>query len=384
MQRTQVYEFANYALTQATGEQDILLEDLSNIIDAGTKLFDSGKVDNYVKALMNRIGRDVFDTKRIKIRDLGIFRDGWEYGIVMSLVRQTKLPEARENQSWQLENNTSYDCQLFIAPENIEQKFFVQGNSFEIPVSIAERQVKESFTSAEAIGRFIAMLQNNVQNAVDKKLNLLQMRLVNEAMAATLYDEYSNANYSSKSGVRAINLLYEYNSIFNDSLTAAEALFNGEFLRFASQRIGETVDRMMDISVLFNLSGNETWSENVKTVLISSFDRGAKTYLSLANGQFKDIALPEHTTVPYWQATGDEYALAEISEIKVVDNDNHTTDCTYIIGCAYDQNALMLCNEDRRVTSSYNAVAEFNTYYNKIDYQLFTDRGANFVVFFLA
>ena len=57
---------------------------------------------------------------------------------------------------------------------------------------------------------------------------------------------------------------------------------------------------------------------------------------------------------------------------------------TGILGVMFDTNALGVSNLNQRVTSSYNARAEFYTNYYKLDAGYFNDLNENFVVFYIA
>ena len=50
----------------------------------------------------------------------------------------------------------------------------------------------------------------------------------------------------------------------------------------------------------------------------------------------------------------------------------------------FDRDALAVCNQDRRVTTQYNAKGEFWNNFYKFDCSYFADLGENIVVFYVA
>jgi hypothetical protein len=72
--------------------------------------------------------------------------DSWEYGSIMEKI-QADMPEASENETWELEDGESYDPHVFYKP-SASAKFYNSKVTFEINQSVTERQVKESFASA--------------------------------------------------------------------------------------------------------------------------------------------------------------------------------------------------------------------------------------------
>ena len=121
MEVTQVYNVVNNATKEILGESAILQEDLSNVVDVGDAVFNANAVDRYVKSLVNHIGRVVFVDRKYQGGAPSVLMDGWEFGSVMEKIR-IKLPEATENESWDLESGASYDTNIFTAPK-VSAKF---------------------------------------------------------------------------------------------------------------------------------------------------------------------------------------------------------------------------------------------------------------------
>ena len=64
MEVKQIYSLVNDVTGEILGKTDILKEDLSNVVDMGKELFSATEVDNYVKALVNRVGKTVFVNRK--------------------------------------------------------------------------------------------------------------------------------------------------------------------------------------------------------------------------------------------------------------------------------------------------------------------------------
>ena len=153
MKVEQIYEITNDIMKEVLGESAVLNEDLSNIVDVG-KAFQNldGAVDNYVRKLHDHIGKVVFVNRRYTGRAPSVLMDGWEYGSILEKIR-SKMPEATENESWELTNGTSYDPNIYTSPD-VAVKFYNKRTTFEIPISTTERQVKSAFSSAAQLNGF--------------------------------------------------------------------------------------------------------------------------------------------------------------------------------------------------------------------------------------
>lgn len=386
MEMNQIYNIMNDVTSEILGKSDVVSENLSNIVDVGTEIFNANAVDNYVKSLVDHIGKVIFVNRPYSGVVPSVIMDGWEFGSVLEKI-QTEMPEATENESWELTNGTSYDTNIFYQPK-VSAEFFNKRVTFEVPMSFTERQVKESFSNAEQLNGFISMIYNAVDKSMTVKIDSLVMRTINNMIASTVYSDYGTDGIGTKSGVKAVNLLYLYNQKFGTELTADKALTTPEFIRFASYEIGMYRDRLSRLSTLFNIGGKDrfTPSDYQHIVLLSEFEKSAGVYLYDSNGQFStgSIRLPDADIVPYWQGSGKGYNFADTSKIDVTTADNNAVTVTGVLGIIFDRDALGVTNLDRRVTTNYNPKAEFYSNWYKFDAGYFNSQNENFVVFFVA
>ena len=387
MEVVQLYQFVNTATAEALGESVVVSEDLGNLVDVGTAVFSNSAMDKYVKSLVNQIGKIIFVNRPYKGSVPSVMMDGWEFGSVLQKV-QAELPQATENESWELEDGTSYDPNIFYKP-TVSAKFFNKKITFEVPMSFTELQVKQSFQNVGQLNAFISMLYTAVENAMTVRIDELIKKTINNMTAETIYADYGSAQLSSKSGVKAVNLLYKYNHEVNNTgtdLTVDEARYNLEFIKYCAYQMKLYADRLGVMSTLFNIGGKARFTpdDRLHFVLLSEFARSADIYLQSDTFHNEFVKLPNAERVTYWQGTGTDYDFDYTSKIDVVDSDGHTVQTSGILGVMFDTFALAVCNMDRRVTSNYNPKAEFYSNWYKYDAHYYNDLNENFVVFFIA
>jgi hypothetical protein len=387
MKVSQIHALMNTVTQEVLGKENLVAEDLSNVVDVGNEVFNAEAVDNYVKSLVNHIGKVIFVNRPYTGIAPSVMMDGWEYGSVLEKISVTRLPEATENESWELTNGTSYDPNIFYKPE-VSAKFFNKRVTFEVPMSFTERQVKESFSNAEQLNGFISMIYTAIDKSMTVKMDSLIMRTIDSMIGETLHADYADGEYTTKSGVKAVNLLKLFNDKFNTNLTQANALTNPEFIRFASFIMNLYKRRLAGISTLYNIGGTDKFTspDKLHVVYLAEFSSAAGVYLYDANGQFKDenIKLPEAEVVPYWQASGKSFDFGDTSKINVTTGSGATVTATGILGIMFDRDALGVANLDKRVTSNYNPKGEFYSNWYKFDAGYYNDLNENFVVFFIA
>ena len=387
----QIHDLMNKVTGEILGKTDLVAEDLSNVVDVGKEIFDSTSVDNYVKSLVNHIGKVIFVNRPYSGNVPSIMMDSWEFGSVVEKI-QADIPQATENKSWELTDGQSYDPNVFYKP-TVSVKFFNSRVTFEVPMSFTEKQVKDSFSNAAQLNGFLSMLYTAVDKSMTVKVDSLVMRTIDNMIAHTLHAEFpavNDGNYSAVSGTKAVNLLKLYNAKYNKTLTAEQAVTDPDFIRYASYIMGVYADRMGKLSTLFNVGKKErfTPSDMLKVVMLSDFEKAASTYLYADTWHNENVKLPTAETVPYWQGAGQNYSFADTSKIHVsiTDGSSGTVEVSAagILAIMYDRDAMGVCNTDRRVTTQYNAKAEFFNNFYKFDASYFNDLNENFVVFFVA
>ena len=392
----QIYEIINSVSGEVLGKTDIVAEDLTGVVDLGTEVFNQNAVDNYVKSLVNHIGKVIFVNRPYAGKVPSVLMDAWEFGSVLEKI-SADVPEAEENDTWNLQDGHTYDQDVFHKP-TVTAKFFNSKVTFEVPVSITERQVKESFSNAAQLNGFISMIYAAVEKSMTIKADALIMRTINnmiaetvladaQAFGATAAGDMAGADLSSASTARCVNLLKLYNDKTGATtkLTAAKAITDPDFIRFASYVMGTYADRLQSISTLFNVGKKERFTpkDMLHVVLLSDFAKAAQTYLYSDTFNRGDVLLPQAETVPFWQGSGQNYEFASTGHINIKESGGKAVEISGVLGVMFDRDALGVCNLDRRVTTNYNAKAEFFNNYYKFDAGYFNDTNENFVVFFI-
>lgn len=396
----QIYQIINSVSSEVLGKADIVQEDLTGIVDLGKEVFNQSAVDNYVKSLVNHIGKVIFVNRPYAGKVPSVLMDAWEFGSVLEKI-SADVPEAEENDTWNLQDGRTYDQDVFHKP-TVTAKFFNSKVTFEVPVSITERQVKESFSNAAQLNGFISMIYAAVEKSMTIKADALIMRTINNMIAETVLADVkvfgSVSNLANGSTARCVNLLKLYNDKYfpatpgeheptlnPNALTAAKAITDPDFIRFASYVMGTYADRLQSISTVFNVGGKERFTpkDMLHVVLLSDFAKAAQTYLYSDTFNRGDVLLPQAETVPFWQGSGKNYDFASTGHIKVKESGGEDVEIRGVLGVMFDRDALGVCNLDRRVTTNYNAKAEFFNNYYKFDAGYFNDTNENFVVFFI-
>lgn len=386
MKVEQIYEIMNDITAEQLGDTAVVNEDLSNLVDLGQQFTDSVGLDNFVRSLVDHIGRVVFVDRVYGGRAKSVLVDGWEYASILEKI-SVSLPEAQENETWELQDGQSYDPYVFKKP-NVTAKFFNDRVTFDIQLSITTKQVKSAFDNVGQMNAFMSMLYTSVNNSATVKTDALIMRAINNMIGETLYAEFPSGTYTGVSGIRAVNLLKLYNDTIDsvDALTAEEFISNPSAIRFSVKTFKNYIDRIKVMSTLFNMGGQERFTpdDRLHLIMLSEFANAADIYLQSDTFNEQYTALPSAERTVYWQGSGLDYGFGSTSAIKIQTSGGHTIDASGILAVMFDRDALGVANVDRYVTSAYNAKADFTNNFYHYTQGMWNDANENFVVFYVA
>lgn len=379
MKITQIKDLVNSSLKEVDGTSILLKEDLSNVVDVGKDILDKDDIDNFVKKLVDRVGKTVFNNRVYQGSAPSVLMDAWEYGSVVEKV-DAELPKVEENDSWNLQDGKSYDQDIFYQPK-VSAKFFNSKVTFDIPMSFTKIQVKSAFNSATELNSFISMLMTKVQNAMTLHLDGLIMKTINNFTAQVI---------NSNKGLQVVNLLKGYNDQTGQSLASGKALTDPSFIKYANLMINTYRSRISQMSTLFNVGGIHKFTpkENQHLVILSDLASASKVYLESDTYNQQNVQLgSNYDTVPYWQGSGKSYDFTDTSSIDIAIKDGASTKevkQSGILGVLFDTSALGVSCQNPRTTTAVNARAEFYTNFNKYDAMYYNDLNENFVVFMVA
>lgn len=375
-------------LDQVTGAALVVNEDLSNIVDIGKAILDytgasNTNYDSFVRSLIDHVGRVMLVDRVYASQAPNILMDSWEYGSILEKVR-CEAPDARDNATWDLFNypqdgGAAYPDPFELSKPSVAAKFFNSKSTYEVPITIVDVQLREAFQSAEQLSSFVAMIENRIR---------MKMTLCNDALVmATI----NNLIGQKAARGRIINLLALYNAGPNAGgtpVTAANALTDKEFLRFASKKIAQYRKYLATASVLYNEGSYLTFtpSDRLKFIANTEFSKSLDAYLYSDTYHDEFVKLPGYEEIAFWQGTGTSTDNRLVIDVTVDMSD--TTGLTKaevsnsgVLAVMFDRDAAAVCNQNYRVTSIYNPRGEYYNYFYKWDAMYMNDILENCVVF---
>lgn len=402
MKVNQISTILNSIYGEVLGEDNMITDNLSNIVNAGQIIAANtfgDNFDNYVGKIIDKVGRTIFVDRAYRASDLGVWRDSWEYASMLEKIR-CEVGEYEKNDEWTLLDTTTpagpdYNSSDivdklfgFVGPE-VQAKYFNLKTTFRNKISITRKQLRSAFNSASDMGRFIAMIENRIRTKQEIGKEELERRVV------------TNLACAAYNGTNIIDLKALYGS--NAPATLEAALKDDKVLRFIAEKMTMTRKLLAQPSKMYSITKrfmNFTPEDLSRLIVIDDLDVALK--FNLYGGTYNEefVELKGYKTVPYWQGrktasgkdtvairssvdataivdgsgSGDAAAAGAQGSSKRVKIDN-------LVGILFDRDAAMVCNEEPEVRSQYNADGNFTNFFYNYDCSFYNDFDENAVVF---
>lgn len=384
MQVTQISAIMNDVTEQILGSDAITQLDETNLVDAGRQALNSTDVENYTRVLMDRIGRTIFVDRPYSGSAPSVVMDGSLWGSIIQKI-STDIPDAEDNPTWNLVDGQTYNQDVFTAPV-VTQKMWNSKRTLQVKRSTVDTQLYSAFDGMSQLDAFISMIFNYAETSLTIKLDALVRATIAGIIADTIANAYPGGVYTGVGNTRAVNLLARYNSANGTTLSAAQAITNKDFIRYAAYQIGLFKNRMGDVSRLFNVGGTAkfTTGDRLHTVFLSEFYNAAEVYLQSDTFHDNLVRFPRAEQVSFWQGSGTGYDFADTSKIIIKSPNGNEVTASGILAVLFDRDACGVANMKRYTATHYNASAEFLNTWFKMDAQPWYDLNENFVVFFVA
>ena len=388
----QKYAVVNDAIADALGKNaSISTLNTTDLVSLGKSLANMNLLEGWYAAMANRIVKTVYFVRVYGQRQRSVLRDEHEYGAFVQKVYykapdfvanpEYGIPQAPVSPATEYTYNQSSPYDVSAVVEVSASVFGGQGTlalEFVRPVD----QIRTAFISEAEMIRFI----DGLYVAADQRIKLAEEELTDLAVNTAIAYDVDNS--------KVRNLLTEFNALLPedaDPLTAAQAVRDADFLRYACMEIGQTIDYMGEMSTIFNVEGYETFTdrENMVVEVLSYFARSMEVFLQADTFHDSLVSLPRYESVPRWQRLKNSVAqdFASLSAIKIQNsaiNSGNALTVNGVVAFVHDIEHVAAYFGHRRTWEKYNERDDVYIHGDTMRKGYAVDGHANGVVFIVA
>lgn len=333
-------------------------------------------VEDWYKSLVNRIGRTVDDVREYQPLDLNIMSESFDYGMILQKLYTFPI-ESTNNESWGVVDGETYSPYV-VHKLQTAQKLFSGFDTWQLNPTIPDIQLFTAFESAEAMGAFLSSQRQAVAQSRAMYIETLQRLVLANYMAEKI-------NNATTAGVHVIDVLTDYNSKFNQTLTAEQAITDAGLLRYASATISMWIDYISTLGTFFNFEGyyRHTPKNRLRVTLLSMFAKLVPFYLQADVYHDNFVALPGYSAVPFWQGTGTDFGFDSVSAINMTTSSGASVNVKGVIGMISDVDAMGMYINKPTTHALYNPRIEVTHEWYKSNVGYFNNFSENAIVFTL-
>lgn len=355
----------------------------TTIVDLGNKLnikdgsiAENSPVDVMYKALMSQIGKIVIDSRSYVAQLPSLFVDAINWGLFTEMITY-ELSDVMVDEMWnpngfipysdtkgkeEGERIASIEFGFYKPP--VSAKIYKRNHGIMTALTVGREQMFTAFSSADEYSRFIAGLYNSIENTLQLKAEIYALMTVSMGVA------------KARANKNEINLLHEYNTLTNQSLTVDAYATNEDFQRYCLKRMADVKSNIMRFTSSYNNHEHITFASEPNVILLNQFANALKFGVRANTYNEKLLGIGNYDTVNSWQAvtadstdmfdfdTASTISLTETSATEAgIETPATNKTIKHVVGVIYDRLAMGITLDKRKTTSQYSASRDTTNFF---------------------
>lgn len=300
----QINTFLTAAAEQATGKISETQLDYDGVIhDAGDWTW--GEKEQFLGALSAQWADTIYTDSEWndKYGDL-FYKNSDEFGAIVQIIN-VELPEIRKNTAWDTitSGTTAIGSNVVYLPV-VKEQLTGGTSSWALPYALTGTQMNAAFKDAAGLRRFESYVKLASENSAKYHLSRMSSANRNNFIMSKIQAAES-AQQTGK--LHVVNLLREYNTMFNASLTAAQFLVNTNgCLRQVNRIFKKYRSLITDMTTLFTMDTQTTGKfvprDRLAFIVLSDFVGLLESELYSTTFHDEFVKMDGYREVPFWQA----------------------------------------------------------------------------------
>lgn len=357
----QIQTVINDTYAQITGKVSGASVDVSDVVDVGVKELTDYR-DNFTGALLVRLTKLWYtDTAyRSNIANLYL-EDEQTFGAICQYIHVTP-PVAIANSAWEVADGSTVGVYTVHAPQ-VDTRYFVKSDTFEIPLDISSEQLRTSFSNDTELQNFVSYCWLALDNAITQHAEDMASANRNAFICQKFIAQYASGNTK----IHLYDLVRAYVNFagIQTTYTVKMAENDPDFYRFASREIARMAGFLGKQTNKFNVGDSVKFVPKDRLVieLLGSWVDYANAISFSGTFNADLVKLPLYNATPAWQFIND-LDMADLGRIHLnvgTDVDTRTYGSqsnTLVVGLACDKFALAHTTVNKRVATQYLSVED--------------------------
>lgn len=365
----------------ASSDGLIAAEDLSNIVDAGTKLSNSITVENFrniITGMLEGVGKILYENAKLSTPSrFDIFVDNPEFMTVIEKVRISAI-EFEQSYLYATSGGSSFADMFNNHPLTFSVKVWNTIATYRTkPFTISITQLKSACMNPEELTRLIGQIYAVVE--------VTYYTAIREAEKRVIMNQIANcAMYNS--GALIVDLLKVYKDNTGTTLTTSTYKDSDAFKRWFYGYFDHIKMLFGEVSGNYNTEKNliNTDKEDMRAFLVEPFYTSLRTISVYQDGAYFKDALDGVKVIPFIQNINEPDKISVMPvEPPVLTVGKHVTNVAVenIVGMIWDKRGTLVTATDIEAGVNHNDFDKWDNYTNNFSVREMCDKGSNAIVF---
>ena len=355
------------------------LATVDNIKDVGKAVLTAPQTvqNEFYAGIINLVGMQMIDVMAFTNPLTSLKKGTMEYGMTIEDI-YVEMASAHEYVSGTRTGDTVPDP-FQITKASVKAAFYHTQLERQYKVTIHQQDVRRAFLSADPVGTLTSALMQSLRSAEEYDDYRMTVALMARQIEAAETDASTKWN-------GAINLITDYNALFNKTLTPATALYDKDFLTYMVEQIKMWSNRLVYPRSDMNVAGviNSLPKERQDMIMLGDVDSKLTSYLTPWAYNKADLSIGNFLPIDAWYSIGADATAVPVVTPDDIEIKGELGGAGPVVAVLYDREMPKIYNKVNITDSAHNGAGHYDNIFRTVADIYAASPFRNFIAFYLA
>ena len=352
---------------------------IDNIKDVGKAVLTAPQTvqNEFYAGIINLVGMQMIDVMAFTNPLTSLKKGTMEYGMTIEDI-YVEMASAHEYVSGTRTGDTVPDP-FQITKASVKAAFYHTQLERQYKVTIHQQDVRRAFLSADPVGTLTSALMQSLRSAEEYDDYRMTVALMARQIEAAETDASTKWN-------GAVNLITDYNALFNKTLDAETALYDKDFLTYMVEQIKMWSNRLVYPRSDMNVAGviNSLPKERQDMIMLGDVDSKLTSYLTPWAYNKADLSIGNFLPIDAWYSIGADATAVPVITPDDIEIKGELGGAGPVVAVLYDREMPKIYNKVNITDSAHNGAGHYDNIFRTVADIYAASPFRNFIAFYLA
>lgn len=355
------------------------LATIDNIKDVGKAVLSAPQTvqNEFYAGIINLVGMQMIDVMAFTNPLTSLKKGTMEYGMTIEDI-YVEMASAHEYVSGTRTGDSVPDP-FKITKASVKAAFYHTQLERQYKVTIHQQDIRRAFLSADPVGTLTSALMQSLRSAEEYDDYRMTVALMARQIEAAETDASTKWN-------GAVNLVTDYNALFNKTLDAETALYDKDFLTYMVEQIKMWSNRLVYPRSDMNVAGviNSLPKERQDMIMLGDVDSKLTSYLTPWAYNKADLSIGNFLPIDAWYSIGADATAVPVITPDDIEIKGELGGAGPVVAVLYDREMPKIYNKVNITDSAHNGAGHYDNIFRTVADIYAASPFRNFIAFYLA